>query len=148
MSFFLDSGSPEHRPGVRPGLHEPNRLWPWVFGPQYQVWIDIHGSEHEIESMPPDYVRNVIAFCQLRATRIRQLVEFDQLAEVLALLIRGQSEAAAALHTELTDRRPIPDEDWLEQTPLLRALRRRLDTPHRLRGPAHNEGDDGAGQAQ
>ena len=147
MSLFLDSGSPEHRPGVRAGLHEPDRLWPWVFA-QHQVWVDIHGSEHEIELMPPDYLRNVIAFCQLRATLIRQLVEFDQLAEALASVIQGQSEAAVALYAELTDRRPMHDEDWLQETPLLRALRRSLDPPHRLRGPAHNERDDEAGQAQ
>lgn len=87
----LGSGLP---PGVRPVLHEPDRLWGWVFG-QHQVWVDRHGSEHEIDSMPIAYVRNVIAFCQLRAVRIRQLVEIDVLVDVVDLLIHGQREAGA-----------------------------------------------------
>ena len=115
--------------GVRPGLHEPDRLWPWVFG-QHQVWVDIHGAEHEIESMQLDYVQNVIAFCQSRARDIRQIVELDQLYEVFDLLSHGEVEAAAVLHCALRDGAEN-DQDWLEQTPLLAALRRRLARPTR-----------------
>jgi hypothetical protein len=106
------------RRGVRPHMHEPNRLWPWVFQ-QHQVWVDVHGNEHEIESMSLDYVENVIRFCHRRAFSIYVLVSrsgddeelFDEESEELAF------STAVDLHA------------WLEQTPLMRALRRRIERP-------------------
>lgn len=99
-------------------MHEPNRLWPWVFR-QHQVWVDINGSEHEIESMPFDYVENVIGFCLRRAVSIRVLVDpespFAEWAE--ALLEAEEGDRLLASHGAA----------WLETTPLMRALRRRLE---------------------
>lgn len=106
--------------GIRPHMHEPNRLWPWVFA-QHQIWVDVHGTEHEIESMPLDYVQNVIRFCRRRAVWIYVLAADDRDDE--ELLDEGADEPT------------LPDgidfNDWLEQTPLMRALRRRLDRPRR-----------------
>ena len=104
------------RRGIRPHLHEPNRLWPWVFK-QHQVWVDVHGTEHEIESMPLDYVENVMRFCRGRAVWIYVLV------------VDGREDGE--LLGEESDDPALPEEidfnDWLEQTPLMHALRRRLD---------------------
>jgi hypothetical protein len=103
----------ETPPGIRPLIHEPNRLWPWVFR-QHQVWVDINGSEHEIESMPFEYVENVIGFCRQRAVWIYVLASDD--------------DEEDALHSETgtTDLVVIDFIAWLEATPLMRALRRRL----------------------
>jgi hypothetical protein len=81
--------------------------------------VDIHGTEHEIESMPTDYVENVIRFCRRRAVWIYVLVADD----------RDDDE----LLDEETDELPqeIDFNGWLELTPLMRALRRRLDRPRR-----------------
>jgi hypothetical protein len=70
--------------GFRPHRHPVNRAHPWVFS-QHQVWVDYWGNEHEIESMPLEYVENVITFLRERA--------------------------------EL---------NWLEETPLMAALLRRV----------------------
>jgi len=110
------------RPGIRPLMHEPNRLWPWVFR-QHQVWVDINGSEHEIESMPLDYVDNVIGFCIRRAIWIYLLVgESDDDGDL------SEWHSAADDH-DLIIRRVA----WLEATPLMRALRRRVEPRGRLR---------------
>jgi hypothetical protein len=108
------------RRGIRPHMHEPNRLWPWVFD-QHQVWVDVHGTEHEIESMPIDYVGNVIRFCRRRAVWIYVLVADD----------RDDDELLDEESDELTLPEEIDFNGWLELTPLMRALRRRLDRPRR-----------------
>jgi hypothetical protein len=109
-----------HRRGIRPLLHEPNRLWPWVFR-QHQVWVDVNGSEHEIESMPLDYVENVIRFCRRRAVWIYVLIETEE--------DNSNTEATDEINeTAQRDDGTIPIDfvSWLEGTPLMRALRRRL----------------------
>jgi hypothetical protein len=108
------------RGGIRPQMHEPNRLWPWVFS-QHQVWVDVHGTEHEIESMPLDYVENVIRFCRRRAVWIYDLVADERDHE--ELLDDEGNDAAYAARINFIG--------WLEETPLMRALRRRLDRPKR-----------------
>lgn len=102
---------PSARRGVRLHQHEPDRLWPWVFG-QHQVWVDIHGHEHEIDLMPSAYVENVIGFCRTRALLI------------WALCVAEDEELF---------RRDLPDDlgsyarDWLEATPLMLALHHRRE---------------------
>ncbi|MDX6465364.1 MAG: hypothetical protein QOI27_404 [Gaiellaceae bacterium] len=113
----MDINTP--RPGIRPLMHEPNRLWPWVFR-QHQVWVDINGSEHEIESMPRDYVANVIRFCRGRAVWIYLLVEHEGEDD-----LKPEWEEAEAERDALS----IDFARWLEATPLMRALRRRVERP-------------------
>jgi hypothetical protein len=110
----MDNDAP--RRGIRPHMHEPNRLWPWVFE-QHQVWVDVHGDEHEIECMPRDYVENVIRFCRGRAVWIYVLVSSHGDDEELL----DEEDA------DLTLLDGIDFNGWLEGTPLMRALRRRLD---------------------
>jgi hypothetical protein len=110
-----DEGS--ERRGIRPLMHEPNRLWPWVFR-QHQVWVDINGSEHEIESMPFDYVENVVGFCLQRATWIYVLVAVEN---------EERDGAEPEWGCDAGNRAPLVNAAaWLEATPLMRALRRRL----------------------
>ena len=99
-------------------MHEPNRLWPWVFA-QHQVWVDVRGTEHEIESMPLDYVQNVIRFCRRRAVWIYLLVADDLYDGELLDAERDNPTLPAGMEFII----------WLEQTPLMRALRRRIDRP-------------------
>jgi hypothetical protein len=112
----MDNDMP--RPGIRPLMHEPNRLWPWVFR-QHQVWVDINGTEHEIESMPVDYVENVIAFCLRRALWIYVLVEHED-EDAGAPEVEWGAESGDRLLW-------VHAAHWLQETPLMRALRRRLD---------------------
>jgi hypothetical protein len=112
------------RPGMRPHVHEQNRLHPWVFL-QGEVWVDYWGNEHAIALMPTDYVANVIEFCLRQAQRIRSLIALEALGDAVGLGLSGDLE-------EAKQRLGIgfgPESDatrWLEQTPLLRALRERL----------------------
>ena len=98
-------------------MHEPNRLWPWVFR-QHQVWVDINGTEHEIESMPLDYVENVVGFCVRRAVWIYALVASED-AEVDVCDLEWGPQGDDRLLI-------VHAAAWLEETPLMRALRRRL----------------------
>lgn len=112
------------RPGVRPGLHEPNLLRSWVFF-QHQVWVDRHGTEHEIESMSPVYARNVIAFCERQSARIAALVMIDLAEQVLRATARGDVDGLDCCAALLGDEDMSPDE-CLAATPLMRSLRRRV----------------------
>jgi hypothetical protein len=108
--------------GLRPHRHPPNHLHGWVFV-QRKVWVDYWGNEHEIESMPLDYVANVIRFCEERAERIHTIVSFDALCDVLVdLLVDGTDFARHAKRLSLGEEEPL---DWLRRTPLLQALERR-----------------------
>jgi hypothetical protein len=117
-----------NRPGLRAHRHPPNRMHAWVFQ-QQQVWVDYWGNEHEIESMDVDYVRNVIAFCLLRAEAILDLTCAEGASAVVDMLLlrirptRAQRAAMDALLVDACD--PV---EWLVQMPLIRALRRRLET--------------------
>jgi hypothetical protein len=115
-----------HRPGVREHMHEPDHMWPWVFR-QHQVWVDFHGSEHEIESMSLDYVENVIKFCGERADKIRVLVYVDWVTRALELALNGAGVEGARTALELEPDITALPEEWLETTPLMIALRRRLE---------------------
>lgn len=79
------------------------------------------GIEHEIESMPLPYVQAVIGFCHERAYRILTIVSVE-------LWMRRWRLGVPLNH--LPD--PLdwsPEEEdasgWLEQTPVMIALRRR-----------------------
>jgi hypothetical protein len=115
----------ESTPGVRLHVHEPDHMWPWILR-QHQVWVDFHGSEHEIESMTIEYVQNVQNFCRERAEQIRTLVYIDWVARALELALNGagvEGARAALEHQPAIEGDP---EEWLETTPLMLALRRRL----------------------
>ena len=92
------------------------------------AWVDRLGRPHLVDEMGEDYVANVIEFLEgcaesffvgsIRRAAIQsigdQLLFDDPGGEVLAAEVGGPSWA------ELTV------EEWLESTPLMRALRRRL----------------------
>lgn len=110
-----DSRSPRRR-------HPSDQLAPWVFL-QHQVWVDQAGVEHEIESMPLDYVQAVISFCHGQAYRI---------ITILTIELWTRRWRLGVLMTDIPD--PLdwsPSEEdasgWLERTPVIIALRRRED---------------------
>jgi hypothetical protein len=116
----------ESTPGVRLHMHEPDHMWPWVFR-QHQVWVDFLGSEHEIESMAIEYVQNVQNFCRKRAEQIRTLVYIDWVARALELALNGAGVEGARAALEPQSEIEGDPEEWLESTPLMIALRRRLE---------------------
>lgn len=117
----------ENRPGVREHMHEPDHMWAWVFR-QHQVWVDFHGTEHEIESMALDYVANVVNFCRERAETARAHVYIDWVARALELALTGAGVEGARAALEAEPEIEGDPEEWLESTPLMLALRRRLES--------------------
>jgi hypothetical protein len=105
-------------------LHEPNVLHSWVFL-QHQVWVDRDGTEHEIESMDLDYVRNVIAFCERQSARIAALVMLDLAEQVLRAILRDDIDLLDRWAPMFGDD-DLPPNEFLAATPLMCALRRRL----------------------
>jgi hypothetical protein len=125
------------RRGVRPYRHPPNRLAAWVFG-QHQVWVDRHGHEHEIESMPRGYQRNLIWFCHRHAKRIRQIVTSDEMFEALEMIIlTDEIERGFTLLEQITFAYDTDAKSWLERTPLMRAMRRQLEPCRHAEPGAH-----------
>jgi hypothetical protein len=120
------------RPGLRPHVHEPNHLWPWVFD-QDEVWVDYWGNEHEIALMNLSYVEHVVSFCRERATRIWLLDLAETVALVEELDDPDEIEEAVAEYLELGYETDDPI-DWLEQTPVISALRCRLASARQSRG--------------
>jgi hypothetical protein len=103
----------------------------WVFL-QHQVWVDYWGNEHEIESMPIDYVKNVIRFSEKQIERVAFLITLDLLIASGHFLLglqdasqRTFEEARTALEGCTEDGLSI---SWLHTLPLLRALDRRTAT--------------------
>lgn len=97
-------------------------------------WVDTHGRPHRLadeSDMTPDYLSNVIAFLidgadyfysrALLSSAITAYGEVLLFGEVPGELLA--EELGAPLLTELT---PL---EWLESTPLMRALRRRRTQP-------------------
>lgn len=97
----------------------------WVFG-QDALWIDYWGNEIAIESMPVAYVANVLSFCHRQAERIHSLVAFDLVTDELTRLLAGARPDASVLR-EAEAALAVDPAAWLEETPLLQALRRRLE---------------------
>ena len=116
----LDDPKPK---GLHVHQHPSNRLHAWAFL-QHQVWVDYWGNEHEIESMPIEYVENVIAFCRGQAAGIRLQIALSAAAEALSLCKAGSEEEARQWFDLALSVQGDPVES-LEQTPLFRALRRR-----------------------
>ena len=115
-----------HRPGVRERVYQPNMIWPWVFR-QAEVWVDPYGSEHEIALMPLGELECAIKFCYFEAERIRNLCYVEWIGRGFDLKLNG-----VRLDLALTLAGPKPDtagdpREWIEATPVLGALRRRLD---------------------
>jgi hypothetical protein len=77
--------------------------------------------------MSLEYVANVISFCLRQAERIRALVLLDAALHALDLCRGGEVEKALALVGLAREgQHATSGVAWLEQTPLLLALRRRL----------------------
>jgi hypothetical protein len=125
---------PRPTPGVRPRLYEPDVLWGWVFL-QHLIWVNIRGDAVEVEWMDLGYVANVVEFCRVRATRIRAIVNAERICTIAELVFTGDFEGGIQLWDEFESERTLTDLAWLETTPLMRALRRRLDR----RQPRHHD---------
>jgi hypothetical protein len=122
--------SAERPRGVRFHRHVENQLHSWVFG-QHQVWVDYYGNEHEIESMPLGYVANVVAFCRERAEWIRAITLADEMMDGIDAALAGRFDLLHKLPPiKLTA--PGAELEWLEQTPLIVALRQRLEGRERV----------------
>ena len=90
------------------------------------MWVDLYGNEHEVESMSLDYVENVISFLRVRARLLWSLVVSDLNLEAIALMLEG-CDGADALLDEAARITELGSHEYLECTPLLTALRRRLE---------------------
>lgn len=93
-------------------------------------WVDIHGRPHLVadeSDMTPDYINNVIAFlvdgadyfhcCAMLRNAVQAYGDAVLFGEVPGELLAA--ELGAPLPTQMTAL------EWLESTPLMRALRRR-----------------------
>lgn len=132
MSDFPPSpvpGDAELWPGELPftawGQHEPGVLDLRVLQ-QAIWWVDFHQRPHRLVDMADDYVRNVIHFLE---RDVDYFFAATQRAELLQRLgdhllgRRSTSEIAEALGAPPLS--ALTPTEWLEATPLMRALRRR-----------------------
>lgn len=118
------------------GQHERGRLDLRVFD-QDVWWVDIEQRPHRLEEMSDDYIANVIKHLEIhvesyyRGTLRRSLYQIygDLLQGRISTEVVAEALGATPL-TELTAR------EWLDGTPLMRALRRRHASP--LRNPRND----------
>lgn len=113
------------RPGLRPQCHPENRLHLWVLE-QHQVWVDFWGNEHEVESMALDDVEGVLSYLREHASLMHALRVCDLSLEAIERLDAGDTSGAELLE-EAAQLKELDPHEWLEESPLLRALRRRLE---------------------
>ncbi|GLY55342.1 hypothetical protein [Lentzea sp. NBRC 102530] len=94
---------------------------------QDEVWVDVHGTEHDISDMEPRYVGNVIRFMERKA---QALINGYAWSMVKTTSMPGADTHAfdvvtAAFGAELDEmyRDPVA---WLRELPLMKALNERL----------------------
>lgn len=90
-------------------------------------WVDIHGDPHLLAEMSPEYLSNVVGHLQVYVLQYFTDVLLKTAYEVIYDSRTGRPNAEllsrAAGGPRITDLTP---EEWLESTPLMRELRRRL----------------------
>jgi hypothetical protein len=132
MSDFEPSPVPADRdlwPGELPftawGQREHGRLDLRVFD-QDVWWVDIAQRPHRLAEMSGDYIANVIAFleqdCDYFYAETTRRLALQMAGDLLLGRVPDEvvaRELDAPAHTDLTP------QEWLEATPLMRALRRR-----------------------
>ena len=107
------------------GQHEYGTLDLRVFD-QQRYWVDIHQVPHQLSEMEPEYVRNVITFLlenreYFHAATVRRMA-IQTVGDLLLDRPSAELVAEAVGAPALIDLTP---EEWLESTPLMRALRAR-----------------------
>lgn len=113
------------RPGLRAHRHPENRMHLWTLD-QHQVWVDFYGNEHEVESMPLEYVENVISYLREHVSLMHALRICDLYLEAGERMLEGDASGIELLEeaAQLEELDPL---EWLEGSALLGALRRRLE---------------------
>lgn len=87
---------------------------------QGQVWVDATGTPHALHEMPDAYLGNVIGYLRAQANAWRLQAAAWIVVDVL-LGITSPDEGQAHLDALKT----LP-EDWIDRTPLMKALRAEL----------------------
>lgn len=115
------------QPAIGSEQHTPDSIPAWLLD-QHQVWVDFFGKEHEIETMPVEHARQAIAFCRERADRLWQLHLCQAIFSAIGAHLLDMPPFSSWPRIEqiesLDGQSP---QEWLEQTPLLLALKRRAD---------------------
>jgi hypothetical protein len=125
----------------------PFVLSPWLLG-QHQIWVDGHGVEHEIETMPLDGTEQALTYCTRQMMRLctaaaragndKQAAEITRRCE---RVFREEMHNAAARSQQRLAGTENEITEWLNQLPLLRALNRRQQRLTNHREPRSRTGD-------
>ena len=90
-------------------------------------WVDFNGVPHLISEMSPVYVRNVVAFLVRDVDEFHLGAMLREDATLVGELLLGRRPAMlAALDAGAPATADLDPLVWLEATPLMRRLRRRL----------------------
>lgn len=96
---------------------------------QTSTWRSADGALHRIELMEPRYAHNIIGWLEQRASSLKTLAD---LAYAIGPEPIGEMAQEAVEHEQL-EQLEEGDLEWLQQTPLYRALKDRArgdqDTP-------------------
>lgn len=119
---------------------------------QTQVWVDRLGIPHALHEMSADYLTNVIAFLRRRAPEWHLDTLIDATAD-LADALRHEADPAQLepAMTQVKGLLALDPVGWIDDTPLMRELDRRLrpgaggDTVPHSRRPPRNERSERAG---
>lgn len=109
------------------GQHAHGSLDLRVFD-QAAWWVDIAQQPHRLEDMSDDYVANVIRFLLVDAGYFHRQTLLRELLQTYGDLLLGRTPADLVARSagvpRTSDLTPV---QWLEATPLMRALRHRAD---------------------
>ncbi|QOT19282.1 hypothetical protein [Paenarthrobacter sp. YJN-5] len=90
---------------------------------QSDHWVDRHGSQHALTDMTQGYLQNVLGYLRDGAARLYELELSRQEGLLLIAEIEGWTNGMDA---SILDRGQAAAEAWLENTPLVTALRTML----------------------
>jgi hypothetical protein len=107
--------------------HEPGTLNLSTLS-QSDYWVDRHGNERPLTEMPADYLSSVLGFLRARTARLYQLEITRQEMSPIAAVTDGWDNGVDAIAPHQS---PEAAAAWLENTPLVLAIRALLGEPVR-----------------
>lgn len=94
---------------------------------QEEIWIDREGVTHRLVDMPPSYRANVLGFLRRNAQRLQNITAWRILSTFPA--DGDMSDGVASAFDACMSEMHRPHEAWIEDQPLVRALREMRTTP-------------------